>query len=185
MLVSFVFLDSAAIFHRAGDGEGRVGEAIAHVGSNGKNLDILAREPLWRRMTDYKCGTGHGVGYFLNVHEGPHGIRWKYSKDVEEAVFEEGMTVSDEPGVYVEGSHGIRTENVILCKRSVKTSDGQFMEFEHLTWVPLDRDGIDVNCLEPKDIERINKYHKETYEKTSRYLSEEERKWLLEQTKPL
>ena len=154
-------------------------------GCTGRNLDILAREPLWELGIDYKCGTGHGVGYFLNVHEGPHGIRWKYSKDVEEAVFEEGMTVSDEPGVYVEGSHGIRTENVILCKRSVKTSDGQFMEFEHLTWVPIDRDGIDVNCLEPKDIERINKYHKETYEKTSRFLSEEERKWLLEQTKPL
>ena len=92
------------------------------------------------------------------------------------------MTVSDEPGVYVEGSHGIRTENVILCKKSVKTPDGQFMEFEHLTWVPIDRDGLDKKYLTAQDIERINRYHEEVYRKTAPYFEGEELKWLGEMT---
>lgn len=154
-------------------------------GCTGRNLDIIAREPLWELGIDYKCGTGHGVGYILNVHEGPHSLRWKYNPDSAETVYEEGMIVSDEPGVYFEGSHGIRTENVILCVKGVKNDNGQFMGFEHLNYVPIDRDGLDVRYLSPKDIERINIYHKSVYEKISGYLSEDEARWLEEVTAPL
>jgi Xaa-Pro aminopeptidase len=154
-------------------------------GCTGRNLDIIARLPLWELGIDYKCGTGHGVGYILNVHEGPHGIRWKYSKEVEEAVLEEGMIMSDEPGVYVKDSHGIRIENVILCVEDQKTDDGRFMKFEHLTWTPIDRDVIDKKYLSPKDIERINDYHSKVFEITSKYFEGDELNWLKEVTKPL
>lgn len=154
-------------------------------GCTGRNLDIMAREPLWEIGIDYKCGTGHGVGYILNVHEGPHSLRWKYVKGAEEAVFEEGMIVSDEPGVYIEGSHGIRTENVILCTKKEKNGDGQFMGFEHLTFVPIDLDGINPEYLEPKDIKRLNKYHADVYEKISPYLDVKEAEWLKEATRAI
>lgn len=154
-------------------------------GCTGRNLDIIAREPLWELGIDYKCGTGHGVGYILNVHEGPHSLRWKYVEGAKETVFEEGMIVSDEPGVYIEGSHGIRTENVILCVKKEKNGDGQFMGFEHLNFVPVDRDGLDTKYLSLKDLERINNYHKAVYEKISGYLPEKEAKWLKEVTAPI
>lgn len=154
-------------------------------GCTGRNLDIIARLPLWELGIDYKCGTGHGVGYILNVHEGPHGIRWKYSKEVEEAVLEDGMIMSDEPGVYVKDSHGIRIENVILCTEDKKTDDGRFMKFEHLTWTPIDRDVIDKKYLSVRDIERINDYHSKVFEKTSKYFEGDELNWLKEVTKPL
>ena len=154
-------------------------------GCTGRNLDILARLPLWELNIDYKCGTGHGVGYFLNVHEGPCGFRWKYAEGVKEAVLEEGMIISDEPGVYIEGSHGIRIENVILCKKGVNNSDGQFMGFEHLTYTPIDRDLLDKKYLSEKDVERVNAYHKAVFEKTSKYFEGEELEWLKEVTAPL
>ena len=154
-------------------------------GCTGRNLDIIARLPLWELGIDYKCGTGHGVGYILNVHEGPHGIRWKYSKEVEEAVLEEGMIMSDEPGVYVQDSHGIRTENVILCTEDKKTDDGRFMKFEHLTWVPIDRKGIDKKYLSQKETDLLNEYHENVFKKLSPYLNEEEKAWLREETLPL
>jgi Xaa-Pro aminopeptidase len=154
-------------------------------GCTGRNLDIIARLPLWELGIDYKCGTGHGVGYILNVHEGPHGIRWKYSKEVEEAVLEDGMIMSDEPGVYVKDSHGIRIENVILCTEDKKTEDGRFMKFEHLTWTPIDRDVIDKKYLSPRDIERIDDYHRKVFEITSEYFEGDELIWLKEVTKPL
>ncbi len=154
-------------------------------GCTGRNLDIIARLPLWELGIDYKCGTGHGVGYILNVHEGPHGIRWKYSKEVEEAVLEDGMIMSDEPGVYVKDSHGIRIENVILCTEDKKTEDGRFMKFEHLTWTPIDRDVIDKKYLSPRDIERRDDYHRKVFEITSEYFEGDELIWLKEVTKPL
>ncbi len=154
-------------------------------GCTGRNLDIIARLPLWELGIDYKCGTGHGVGYILNVHEGPHGIRWKYSKEVEESVLEDGMIMSDEPGVYVKDSHGIRIENVILCTEDKKTEDGRFMKFEHLTWTPIDRDVIDKKYLSPRDIERIDDYHRKVFEITSEYFEGDELIWLKEVTKPL
>ena len=116
-------------------------------GCTGRNLDILAREPLWEKGLDYKCGTGHGVGYILNVHEGPHALRWQYVDGAKEYAFEEGMDVTNEPGIYVEGSHGIRIENVMVAKKGEKNEYGQFMYFDTLTFVPLERNALDVRFL--------------------------------------
>ena len=102
-------------------------------GACGLNLDILARGPLWDMGIDYKCGTGHGVGYILNVHEGPNGFRWKIVPERHDSgVLEEGMITTDEPGVYLEGKYGIRTENELVCRKAEKNEYGQFMEFEIL-----------------------------------------------------
>lgn len=154
-------------------------------GCTGKNVDILARLPLWELGIDYKCGTGHGVGYILNVHEGPHNIRWRFAQGAAEAVLEEGMIVSDEPGVYVGGSHGIRIENILLCKKDVENGDGQFMRFEHLTFAPLDKELLDKKFLSEKDIERINAYHKDVYDKTASFFEGEELNWLKDACAPM
>lgn len=154
-------------------------------GCTGRNLDILAREPLWSLNIDYKCGTGHGIGYILNVHEGPQNIRWRFTDTMKEAVIEAGMVISNEPGVYKEGSHGIRTENIIVARNGVKNGDGQFMYFDTLTYVPIDLCGIDPSYMQERDIERLNGYHKAVYEKVSPYLTEEERLWLEEATAPI
>lgn len=154
-------------------------------GCTGRNLDILAREPLWKHGIDYKCGTGHGVGFILNVHEGPQGIRWKYNPKQLETTMEEGMLVTDEPGVYMEGSHGIRTENVLLCQKKEKTGDGQFMHFEVLTLAPIDRDAILPELLSKEEMEELNEYHRRVFKDISPYLSADERKWLEMETKNL
>ena len=154
-------------------------------GCTGRNLDILARKPLWDMGIDYKCGTGHGVGYILNVHEGPQGIRWRYVEGASEAVLEEGMTVTDEPGVYIEGSHGIRIENVLMVRKGEKNGDGQFMQFETLTFVPIDRQALDKHSLREEDIRRIDAYHKTVYQKIAPFLTEEEMAWLEDETRPL
>lgn len=152
-------------------------------GCTGRNLDILARQPLWDLNIDYKCGTGHGIGYILGVHEGPQNIRWKFLEGMSEAVLEDGMVVSNEPGVYIEGSHGIRTENIMTVKNGVKNGDGQFLHFETLTYVPIDLELIDVSKMSAKDIERLNAYHKAVYEKIAPYLDQDEIVWLKEVTK--
>lgn len=154
-------------------------------GCTGRNLDILAREPLWNLNIDYKCGTGHGIGYMLNVHEGPQNIRWRYPKDAKEAVIEDGMVMSNEPGVYIEGSHGIRIENIMVAKRGVKNGDGQFMHFDTLTYAPIDLEGIEPSFMQEIDMKRLNAYHEKVYEKVSPYLSEEESEWLKEATRPI
>ncbi|MBR4982020.1 MAG: aminopeptidase P family protein [Lachnospiraceae bacterium] len=152
-------------------------------GCTGRNLDILARGPLWDRNIDYKCGTGHGIGYILNVHEGPQNVRWRFLEGMKEVPLEEGMVLSNEPGVYIEGSHGIRTENIMVTKRGEKNGDGQFMHFESLTFVPIDLDLIDTSIMEKKDIENLNRYHKEVYEKIAPLMTEEEASWLKEVTR--
>lgn len=154
-------------------------------GCTGRNLDILAREPLWDLNIDYKCGTGHGIGYILNVHEGPQNIRWRFTDTMKEAVIEAGMVISNEPGVYKAGSHGIRTENIIVAKNGEKNGDGQFMYFDTLTYVPIDLGGIEPSYMQERDIARLNDYHKAVYEKVSPYLTEEERGWLKEATAPI
>ncbi len=155
-------------------------------GCNGLNLDILARGPLWNIGIDYRCGTGHGVGYLLNVHEGPNGFRWKHVPERDDqAVFEEGMVTTDEPGVYIENSHGIRTENELICKKAEKNEYGQFMEFETITYAPIDLDGIDVTYFSETDKMQLNQYHKMVYEKISPYLTEEEADWLKEYTREI
>lgn len=152
-------------------------------GCTGRNLDILARQPLWNQGIDYKCGTGHGVGYVLNVHEGPQNIRWKYIDGLTEAVLQDGMDVTNEPGVYIEGSHGIRIENVMVAKNGIKNGDGQFMYFDTLTYVPIDLEAIDVSCMTEENRAHLNRYHQLVFEKISPYLTEEEKAWLKEETR--
>ena len=154
-------------------------------GCTGLNLDILARGPIWDMDLDYKCGTGHGVGYLLNVHEGPNGFRWKLRPGTEDSVIEEGMVTTNEPGVYIEGSHGIRTENELLCCKGNKNEYGQFMYFETLTFAPIDLDAVDLDYLSKEDKDRLNAYHKEVYEKLSPYLSPEEQEWLKHYTRSI
>lgn len=151
----------------------RLAELKFLYGSTGRNIDVIARQPLWECYIDYKCGTGHGIGYILNVHEGPQAIRWKYNADVTEAVLEAGMIVSDEPGVYVEGSHGIRIENILEIVKEAKNGDGQFMGFRHLTYVPIDLDAIDTDYMEPSDIKRLNNYHALVFERLAPYFEGE------------
>lgn len=151
-------------------------------GCSGRNLDILARQPLWNIGLDYKCGTGHGVGYLLNVHEGPQSMRWRFAADGMEAVIEEGMDITNEPGVYIEGSHGIRIENVMVAKNDTKNEYGQFMHFDTLTWVPVDMKAVDINILPAESVKQLKNYQKTVYEKISPYLNERERAWLLQET---
>ncbi len=155
-------------------------------GCIGMNLDILARGPVWDMDIDYQCGTGHGIGYLLGVHEPPNGFRWKKVPERDDsAVIEEGMVTSDEPGVYIEGSHGIRIENELVCRKGEKNEYGQFMYFDTITMAPIDLDAIDTKYMSTTDIERLNSYHKQVYDTISGYLTEEEREWLREYTKPV
>ena len=164
----------------------RLGHVKFLYGCRGLSLDYVAREPLWSRGLNYDHGTGHGVGYLLNVHERPNGIRFKMVPErMDNAVLEAGMICSDEPGIYIEGSHGIRTENMIVCKNAEKNQYGQFMEFEYLTYVPIDLDALDVSLMEKKDIQYLNEYHKAVYEKISPYLNEEEKEWLKQATREI
>ena len=151
-------------------------------GCTGRNLDILARQPVWNIGLDYKCGTGHGVGYILNVHEGPQSLRWRYTGG-DEAVLEAGMNVTNEPGVYIEGSHGIRIENVMVAENDVKNEYGQFMHFRTLTWVPIDMEAIDEKYLTETQRAYLYLYQKQVYEKVSPFLNEEEREWLRQETR--
>ena len=159
--------------------------AVFLSGCTGKNVDILSREPLWQIGIDYKCGTGHGIGYLLNVHEGPQNIRWRFAPGQKEAVLEEGMIVSDEPGVYLEGQYGIRIETILLVTKICENGDGTFLGFEPLTFVPIDRNLIDPAYLTPQTLRVLNEYHRMTWEKISPFLSEEEQEWLREQTAPI
>lgn len=150
-------------------------------GVNGTNLDILARGLFWEQGIDYKCGTGHGIGFFLNVHEGPHAIRC----NVVPTVLEEGMIITNEPGVYKEGRHGIRTENVILVVKDEETEFGQFMKFETISFCPIDLEGIVPELLTSEERAWLNNYHREAYNKLSPYLNEEEKAWLKHETREI
>ena len=150
-------------------------------GATGTNLDILARQFLWNVGIDYKCGTGHGVGHILNVHEGPHGIRFQYNPQR----LEIGMIVTNEPGAYIEGSHGIRIENELLVKEACETEHGQFLEFETITYAPIDLDGIVKTLLTKEEKQQLNEYHSEVYKKLSPYLNKKEKEFLKEYTKSI
>ncbi len=154
-------------------------------GCKGVNLDLAAREVFWEKGLDYKHGTGHGVGYLLNVHEGPNSFRYKSLSGEPDWVFEEGMVTTDEPGIYREGSHGVRIENELLCRKGKQNEFGQFMEFEPLTFVPIDLDGIDRNLMEEKEIQMLNQYHEAVYQKLSAYLEEDMRIWLKRATRKI
>ncbi len=164
----------------------RLGNVKFLYGCRGLNLDYVAREVFWQRGLNFDHGTGHGVGYLLNVHERPNGIRWKIVPErQDDGVLEEGMLTSDEPGIYIEGSHGIRTENLVLCRKAEKNSYGQFMRFEFVTFAPIDLDAVDKSLMRPEDVEMLNAYHSQVYEKIAPYLTEEEAAWLKEYTRPI
>ena len=139
--------------------------------STGSNLDAIARYNLWQYGLDYKHGTSHGIGFCLNVHEGPQRIAFK-ANDTE---LEVGMLLSNEPGVYLKDKFGIRLENSILVKDYMKTESGTFLQFETVSYIPFDRDMLNLNLLDKKEIEWLNNYHKITFELLSPYLSSEEK----------
>ncbi|HBG0290758.1 aminopeptidase P family protein [Clostridioides difficile] len=148
-------------------------------GCRGYNLDILSRSCMWNMGIDYQCGTGHGIGFVLNVHEAPNGFRWRVVPErFDSAVLEEGMVTTNEPGIYIEGSHGIRTENEIVVRKAEKNFYGQFMEFEVVTLAPIDLDGIVPELMNKDEKDYLNWYHKLVYDKISPFLTDEEREWL-------
>ena len=153
-------------------------------GCCGMNFDYLARKPFWDRGLDFNHGTGHGVGYLLNIHEGPAGFRYTYRAG-ETETFQEGMIITDEPGIYIEGSHGVRLENEILVREGEKNEYGQFMYFEIITYVPFDLDAINPDIMSDVDKERLNTYHATVYEKVSPYLNDEEKEWLKKYTRAI
>ncbi|OCN04992.1 peptidase M24 [Erysipelotrichaceae bacterium MTC7] len=155
-------------------------------GCTGINLDILARQHLWNENIDYRSGTGHGVGFLLGVHEGPQGIRWRKAMNrKEDTPLMEGMIVTDEPGVYEEGSHGIRIENELVVKKDVLNEYGQFMAFETITFAPIDLDAIAVETLDEATKNWLNEYHEQVYAKLHKYLTAEEQAWLKEYTRKI
>ena len=155
-------------------------------GCTGLNLDILARGPLWDMGIDYKCGTGHGVGYVLNVHEGPNGFRWRVvAERNDNGTLEEGMITTDEPGVYLEGKYGIRTENELVCRKAEKNEYGQFMEFENITYAPIDLDAIDPDEMTGREKKMLNDYHAMVYQTLSPYMTAEENEWLKKYTRAI
>lgn len=155
-------------------------------GCYGFNLDVLARGPVWDLGIDFKCGTGHGVGYLSNIHEPPTGFRWQIVKSKNEHhKLEEGMVLTDEPGIYIEGSHGIRIENEMITHKAEKNEFGQFMNFETITFVPIDLDGIAPDEMTKFEREWLNNYHAQVYEKIGPHLNEEEREWLKEYTRAI
>lgn len=167
---------------------GTLNLASAHFlqGCSGRNFDYLAREPLWEIGEDFNHGTGHGVGFLLNVHEGPNSFHWKSRPGrLGDVPFEEGMITSDEPGYYVEGEFGVRHENMILCRKAEKKPCGQFLEFEHLTLVPFDLDAVLPEQMSPRERTLLNEYHKLVWEKISPHLNAEEKEWLKTATREI
>ena len=151
-------------------------------GATGSALDIKAREPLWNEGIDYKCGTGHGVGFFLNVHEGPQSI----SPVPNKVALEPGMIITNEPGVYREGKHGIRTENtMVVVKDTYSEEFGEFYKFDTISFCPIDLEGLDISLLNEEEKAWLNNYHKKVYDLLSPYLDEEEKEFLKNETREL
>ena len=150
-------------------------------GTKGCNIDAIARQPLWQTCRNYGHGTGHGIGFFLNVHEGPQAIR----QELKNQDVVPGMVTSDEPGLYREGSHGIRHENMILCIPVGKNEFGEWYGFETLTLCYFDTSSLLLDLLNEDEKKWLNDYHKTVYEKTAPYLTPEEAQWLAEKTKPV
>ena len=164
----------------------RLGNVKFKEGCTGENLDMIARQPLWEAGMDYNHGTGHGIGFVLNVHETPARINWKGRPGYgENDPFKPGMIVSNEPGFYKAGAHGIRLENLILCQEAETTEYGRFLNFETLTLVPFDLDAVDVTLLDCKEKQLLNDYHSRVYKELSSYMTEEELVWLKKATKAI
>lgn len=156
-------------------------ETIFLEGSSGHSLDAIARRPLWKHMMDYKCGTGHGVGYCLGVHEGPQNI----SRKPIDVPLMPGMITSIEPGVYKEDKHGIRTENITLITEAGESSDGRFFQFENISFAPIDLDAIDPGQLSEESRRDLNRYHKKVYENLKDLVKEDTKTWLKEVTREI
>ena len=150
-------------------------------GASGTQLDALARECMWREGYNYLHGTGHGVGSYLSVHEGPHQIRMEWKPTPLRA----GMTVTDEPGLYLSGKFGVRIENTLLIKDYQTTEFGKFLQMESLTLCPIDLTPVDFSMLQPEEIEWLDTYHRDDFEKLSPYLEGEDLEWLREATRPV
>ena len=150
-------------------------------GASGTQLDALARECMWREGYNYLHGTGHGVGSYLSVHEGPHQIRMEWKSTPLRA----GMTVTDEPGLYLSGKFGVRIENTLLIKDYQTTEFGKFLQMESLTLCPIDLTPVDFSMLQPEEIEWLDTYHRDVFEKLSPYLEGEDLEWLREATRPV
>ena len=150
-------------------------------GASGTQLDAVGRECMWREGYNFLHGTGHGVGSYLCVHEGPHQIRMEWMPTPLRA----GMTLTDEPGLYLAGKFGVRIENTVLISDYLSTEFGKFLQIEPLTLCPIDTTPIDVDMLLPEEIEWLNDYHQLVYEKLSPFLNEEEKLWLKNATKPI
>lgn len=158
-----------------------LGGAVFPTGTRGSQLDILARKELWDRCMNYGHGTGHGVGHFLNVHEGPQNIRM----DENPITLQPGMILSNEPGLYRANEYGIRIENLIRVMSAEKTEFGQFLKFETLTLFPIDQQLIDANLLDKKDVDWLNNYHAQVYERLSPELNKNEQEWLSKKCAPI
>ena len=150
-------------------------------GASGTQLDALARQAMWREGMNFMHGTGHGVGSYLNVHEGPHQIRMEYKP----APLRAGMTVTDEPGLYLEGKFGVRIENTLLITPYMKTAFGEFLQFESLTLAPIDTTPIIIEMLLPEEQSWLNTYHEQVFQRLSPYLSDKENDWLREATEAI
>ena len=163
--------------------KGNINLAMAKIpaGTKGIQLDILARKALWEHGLNYGHGTGHGVGFCLNVHEGPISISPGDGAESRTSI-EAGMLFSDEPAIYREGEYGIRIENLLLCYEDEETEFGQFLKFDTVTLCYIEKSLIDISLLDKKEIDWLNNYHAEVYEKISPFLNDEERKWLKEKT---
>lgn len=151
------------------------------VGSSGTQLDVCARYAMWQQGVNYLHGTGHGVGSYLNVHEGPHQIRMNYVP----AELKAGMTVTNEPGIYRAGSHGVRIENTMLVTPYMQGEYGEFLQLEALTLCPIDKTPVIVEMMQDDEVDYLNAYHARVYEQLSPELTEEERAWLKEATAPI
>lgn len=158
--------------------------AVFPHGISGFNLDAMARTPAWERGMDYNHGTGHGVGYLMNIHEAPAGFRCAV-REKERNILEPGMVITNEPGIYIEGSHGIRIENEMIVRKGPKTEYGQFLYFEPITYVPIDLDAVDPDMMKQEDKDQLNVYHEKVYELISPHLNDEEKEWLKEYTRAI
>ena len=159
-----------------------LGNAVFTYGVTGVAVDNLARNPFWKRRMNFNHGTGHGVGYLLNIHESPASFRSRFIEG-DTAIMEEGMVITDEPGFYREGSHGIRLENELLVCKDETNEFGQFMHLEPITWIPFDLDAINPDLMSEEERQMLNDYHKLVYEVTSPYLEDEEKEWLKKYTR--
>ena len=167
--------------------KGHIALAMLHFphGTAGVQMDVLARQALWNNHLNYGHGTGHGVGFFLNVHEPPQGITTSTTTSRGSTVFEPGMFTSNEPGFYKEGEYGIRIENLILVVEAGESPYGRFLKFETLTLFPIDLKLVEVELLTEEEKNWLNKYHKEVFEKLSPLLEPDEVNWMKKQCRSI